>query len=446
MNLYLYCSSRTLLEFFTLNKIVCKDYLLRKTRKVIPSLGLISDKFLFLTPKKLQSAVRSFGFDQDIVEIPVILELSISESDAANWPVLAVDQEGKIAKSFSNLSDISETYMGVFVKAEISFSFVSHIIFNNDVDKEDIYRPSSDLYFPEHLYDIVDDSFAESLNTDVVSKLAERLNKNYAKMDVCSIISKRTKVTSIVLNTILETKEWCFGKKHIANFDSNTMNLLNKQEELKKLINNEKEKKKDSIISQNSIFSKKKRKSKKLEVAFFEELIIELISLSSTTFSQSDFQAVIKNVLNKVANIDSEEQRDFFAKRIKDIEELVYGLAKDSLETKLKSMKYSVLKALIFFLRSSKSGKKLADGLNVYKAEPDVHRYAWIMFAALNGIEPISSDKKCYREVMNIAEEIAMKKHSGKKTKIVSVVSSDSIIENKFVPEVKCNDSSRGVL
>ena len=59
MKYYLYCSSGTLLEYFTLNKIVCNDYLSMKNRKVISSLGLINSKFLFLTAVPcIMSAVR----------------------------------------------------------------------------------------------------------------------------------------------------------------------------------------------------------------------------------------------------------------------------------------------------------------------------------------------------------------------------------------------------
>lgn len=436
MNLYLYCSSGTLLEYFTLNKIVCNDYLSMRNRKVIPSLGLASNKFLFLTPKKLQQSRRSIGFEQDFMEIPVVLELSISESDSTHWPVLAVDPEGNISGSVALLSDISESCIGVFVQGEISFSFVSRIIFDNDNAEDDIYRPSSDLYFPEHLYDIIDGSFSEDLDADAILAIAKHLNEEYENLDVCTAILKRIKATSITLNTILETREWPFGEKHTANFDAITMDILGLRDELNSLANGEEEKirdaEKDLILSQI-----KKGESSKSLAAFFQAFIRELIPISSATFSQSDFQAVIEKVLGQVADVYSEPENQFLEKTIKDIEDLVYGSSQDSLESRLDSMKetWGVLKALIFFLRSPKSSEKLTDGLTVYKAEPDVRRYAWIMFSALNGLEPISAEKKGNSYVMKISETMAMQQYPAEN--IVPIVSSTALIENAFAPTVE---------
>ena len=163
MKLYFYCSSGSLLEYFTINKIVCNDYLTRRNRKVIHSLGLVSDKFLFFSKHRLLAEKRVYGFEKDYMEIPAIIEISVSEDDAKNIPVLFVDGEGKAAEEYGILADWKEEYNGFFIKGELPFSYVSRILFDNDNAKDDIYRPSKDLYFPEHLYDVVDDTFSEDM-------------------------------------------------------------------------------------------------------------------------------------------------------------------------------------------------------------------------------------------------------------------------------------------
>ncbi len=437
MKLYLYCSSGTLLEYFTLNKIVCNAYLSMKNRKVIPSLGLISNKFLFLTPKKLRQEMRNFGFEQDYMEIPAVLEFSISDNDAARFPVLAVNEKGNVADSFAMLSEVSEPCMGVFVQAELSFSFVSRILFDNDNAKDDIYRPSSDLYFPEHLYDIIDDSFTEDLTSSVISVASKHLDEKFSELDVCNVILNRTKTTSIVLNTILETKSWPFGEKHTANFDAITMDLMGRSEDLKELTGDDKGRIQD-VESDIILGQIRTGEASKSLAAFFQALIRELIPISLSTFSQADFRNVIDKVLDCVGEIYTETEQHFLENTIVNIEDLVYGSSAHSLEAMLDSMKdtWGVLKALVFFLRSPKSCDKLADGLTAYKAASDVQRYAWIMFSALNGLEPISAEKKSNCYVMRIAENIAMQYYPA--DNIVSFASSTIGNEEKpFVPHIE---------
>lgn len=434
MKYYLYCSSGTLLEYFTLNKIVCNDYLSMKNRKVISSLGLINSKFLFLTAKKLCAEKRSWGFQDDYTEIPTVVEVTVSDRDASAFPVLAVRCDGTVSDSFSSVSDIPHNSLGFFVKAEISSSFVSKILFENENAKDDIYRPSDDLYFPEHLYGIVDEEFSEDIDTELLLKANRQIADRYSALNVSDIILRRTKVTAITMNTVFETRKWPFGKNYYGNCDSVTMSALDRSGELNNLKDRDGKAvkpKKDAVL----YIIQKGNRSKSREALFFYEFIKSLIPLYSTNFSRPDFHTVADLTLTKVSDAFPEicDLRDLIC----DIENLVYGTSAISLETLIGKIpdNQSVIKALVFFLRSPNSGEKLNNGLLTYGAEADVCRYAWIMFSALNGIEPISAEKKGNGYIMKKSEEYALKCYPSEDT--VSVVSSLGDNTDKFIPVIE---------
>lgn len=433
MKLYFYCSSGSLLEYFTINKIVCNDYLSKKNRKVIPSLGLASSKFLFLTPQKLEQQCRMVGFEKDYTEIGAVLEISITEEDAKNIEVLVVDKEGVVAESYSKVSELPEEYLGIFVMGEISFSYVTSIIFDNDNAKDDIYRPSKDLYFPEHLYSVVDDSFIDVIDTDKLFETAKLLDERSVELDVVTSIIKRNKITAIVLNTILETKAWPFGTKHKANFDDITAQLLGVSEKLDDLTEGMYSKLKDEELIDEILQKIDSEDNVKSFALFFKSLISELIPMVSGTFAQEEFDAIKDKIMASLSDKYNEAQIREIENKLRLIEELVYGTSNIGLEKLLSELpeQYAVLKALIFFLRSPQSALKLADGLSVYKAEPDTCRYAWIMFSALNGIEPISAEKTGNAYIMNIAERKAMEMISVEH--MIGALSTENIPEEKLV-------------
>jgi len=411
MKLYFYCSSGSLLEYFTINKIVCNEYLSNKSRKVIHSLGLVSDKFLFLSPLKLSLEKRTAGFDKDYMELGTVIDLNISDEDAKSFPVLALDKEGKLSDDFVCLSNVPEGFLGVFVKGEISFTYINHIIFDNDNAKDDIYRPSKDLYFPEHLYSVIDDSFVDDIDVNVISDAGKSIDEKYKDLDIISEINKRNKITSIFLNTIIETKAWPFGAKHKANFDDITANIVGISEKLNELTDGKYSELKNEEYIDEILVKIDDDNDYSSMAPFFKSLVLELISLSTKTFSQKEFECVKNNVINTISTKYSDEQKNDIIKKIDVIEELVYGSSSHGLEKVLTELPhpYDVLKAMIFFLRSPLSPMKLSEGLNVYKAESHVCRYAWIMFAALNGLEPISAEKTGNEYLMRIAESKAMK-------------------------------------
>lgn len=410
MKLYFYCSSGSLLEYFTMNKIVCNDYLSRKNRKIINSLGLSSSKFLFLTNKKLLSEKRMTGFDKDFMEIPAILEISVSEEDAKLFPVIVLDDKGETAKDFIMLSDLSKSYTGIFVLGEISFTYVSRIIFENDNVRDDIYRPSQDLYFPEHLYTVVDNTFDEDCNVDLIMAAGEELDKKYDGLDVGAIVSKRNKFTSIVLNMILETKAWPFGLRHKANFDDITAGLLGITDKLDDITGGQYSRLKDEEYKDWILERINDPEDTSSLAVFLRVMIGQLIPLTTTSFAKADFDNVRNAVYEEVSKIYNDNQLRMLLNKVDAIEKLVYGSTDTSLEKMLADMpeQLHVLKALTFFLRAPQSALKLADGLATYRAEPDVCRYAWIMFSALNGIEPIPAEKKGLSHVMRIAETKAI--------------------------------------
>lgn len=437
MNLYLYCSSGSLLEYFTINKIVCNDYLSKKNRKIIHSLALQSNKFVFLTRKKLIAEKRMIGFEKDYLEIGAVLEIFVSEEDAKKIPVIALYADGKLQDECVYLSEAPEDSLGVFVAGEISFTYLSSIIFDNDNAKDDIYRPSPDLYFPEHLYTVIDDSFKEDIDADKIVIASQEIDNRFVDTDFVSSIIKRNKLTSMYLNFILETKGWPFGDKHKANFDDQTIGMLGIADRIDEQTGGLYSKLKPEEL-QDEILSKIDDEKDASSLApLFKAIVCELIPITTNTFAKEEFDSIRDKVYENAIGCYSDIQKDDIKKKIAAIEELVYGLSSKGLEKLLSELPEpcAVLQALIFFLRSPQSGVKLTDGLNVYKAEPTVRRYAWILFSALNGLEPIPAEKTGNAFLMRIAESNAMEKAPDKM--MISFVSSENIPKNEFVPDIE---------
>lgn len=436
MELYLYCSSGSVLEYFTMNKIICNSYLKNRNRKIVPSLGLLSDNHLFFTTKKLEQNQRIYGFEEDFMEIPIVLEITISDEEASNIPVIVIDKEGNVSDKPIKLSDADCDNQGVFIKGELSFSYVSRILFDNDNAYEDIYRPSKDLYFPEQLYAVIDDSFIETVDIEMIKEKAKEVEKKADTKELVDICIKRNKVEAIVLNIITETKNWKWDAKHVSNFDELSLKLLNEYsnseivpegitEEIKELCH------KDDILVK--IDDKEEKESL---AVFFRSLLSNFITLTTDSFAQEIFDLIMENINKELEAIYSEQNLKMLNSQIKMIEEIVYQNSSVSLEKMLSDLPegFEVLKALTFFLRSPQSALKLADGLTVYKADPMTIRYAWMLFSALNGIEPISSEKTSQLDIMRIAENKAYSLCSDEE--MVNITSSLNKVNATFKPEV----------
>ena len=224
MKLYFYGSSGSVLEYFTMNKIVCNAYLEKRNRKIIHSLGLVNDGFLFLTSKKLKHEARVFGFEQDIAEIPVAIEISIPDNDKANIPAIVLKADGKLDEQYGTME--SDEAIGYFIAGEIPYSYITAILLENEKIKDDLYKPSKDLFFPEHIYGLVDDSFTDEIDTALICSAGEEITKRFTDVQTVDTVSMRNKLSSIILNAVLETKGWPYGDRNIANFDDLTLNLL----------------------------------------------------------------------------------------------------------------------------------------------------------------------------------------------------------------------------
>ena len=410
MKLYFYCSSGSMLEYFTLNKIVCNKYLEKKNRKIIHSIGLTSDDFLFLTPKKLKHENRIIGFDQDICELPIAVEISIPDQKKSIIPVIVLNSDGSLSEKLETLEN-SGDILGYFIAGEIPYSYITSICFENNSGKDDIYRPSKDLFFPEHLYGILDDSFNEEIETEKVVSAGIEIGKKYENNQIVETVSMRNKMSSIILNIILETQGWQFGDRHIANFDDLSLDILglkdNAAEETnglyKELHDNEL---KDTVL-ENWLNG---TENSDVLGSFFQALISQLMKRNLNAFAKEEFNEVMNSIF--AADIFKEGCPADLVEKIRQIEGLVYGNSGVGLDNLIESFDdgYKVLQGLVFFLRNPFLAMKLADSLSVYKVNSEARRYAWIMFAALNGVERIPSSKTSNEFVMNVSEAYAIDK------------------------------------
>ncbi len=410
MTLYFFCSSSSMLEYLTMNKIVCNKYLEIKARKIVESLGLLSGSFLFLTQKKLRHEDRIYGFGQDSSEFPIAVEITIPEKDLDSIPVIALSSDGTFAEQFGTLKDKTDS-LGFFIAGEIPYSYISAILFEDSSKEDDLYKPSKDLYFPEHMYGIMDQSFVETIDTGIVATAGKAIDKKYVELQVSDIVSARNKISSIILNTVLETKEWPYGERHIANFDDLTLELTG----LRDIADAEtaglysafcKSELKDAVLND---WLKGNKDSGEIGL-FFKELIEQLIKKNSTVFSQKEFDEVL-NLIWASGAFDAEARKQIEAEIVR-IEGVVYGNSGIGLDNLMISFKdgLKVLQGLVFFLRNPLSSVNLADSLKVYKVNSEARRYAWVMFAALNGVERVLADKTGNEYVMSVAESYALSK------------------------------------
>ena len=430
MKLYFYCSSGSLLEYFTINKIVCNEYLERKKRKVVHSLGLINEKCLFLTQKKLASDQRCFGFGQDISEIPITIEISIPDSDLKKWMVVLLKDDGTLSDQFVPIGQEKEA-VGYFVAGEVPYSYISAILFEDENVKRKIHRPSKDLYYPEYLYGVIDNTFMEQIPIDMIVESGDRIKTLLESIDVVDVVSKRNKYSSIILNTILETVEWPYGNRHIANFDEISLKLLGLAETAENETDGLYSQYKNDELQDNVLkdYFSDSNEAGTIGV-FFGKFISQLIETEVTSFTQKELDEILDAIWN--SNSIAGDDKENLKKKIDQIKGIVYGNISSGLEELLITFSggYEVLQALVFFLRSPMASLKLKDGLETYKVKADVRRYAWIMFAALNGIERVYADKTSNNYVMAIAEKYAM--HKCQNQSMVNDSSSEWIPERSF--------------
>ena len=409
MKLYFYGSSGSVLEYFTMNKIVCNAYLEKRNRKIIHSLGLVNDGFLFLTSKKLKHEARVFGFEQDIAEIPVAIEISIPDNDKANIPAIVLKADGKLDEQYGTME--SDEAIGYFIAGEIPYSYITAILLENEKIKDDLYKPSKDLFFPEHIYGLVDDSFTDEIDTALICSAGEEITKRFTDVQTVDTVSMRNKLSSIILNAVLETKGWPYGDRNIANFDDLTLNLLGLTDKADAETEGAYTALKDAGLKDGVLADWIKGTKESGEVGIlFNELIAQLMKRNLTAFAQDEFDDVMKSVWENCAF--DEEKKNTLQAKIDQIKGLVYGNSGTGLDNLVASFDdgYRVLQGLVFFLRCPMNSIKLADGLEVYKVNPEARRYAWILFAALNGVEKVLAEKTSNEFVMNIAEAYAMEK------------------------------------
>ena len=415
MKLYLYANTDQVYSALTNNSITSFASTIEKLQH--KTLSFMSEHFIFLSKTMLSKEFRCFKTDD--IFYPVVLELDFSGAENIPGYVITRNEDNIImSESVTNILETSEDVLGAFICGEIPFAFVSSIMFENDENKVRFRRPSPDLWFPEELYKIID----ESENTPKISieeivefsKIVEDKLSDEDKNLIKLIINKRNRYKGLCYFALRETKDW-ITDSFKSNVDPYLIQLFDaKQGE------------------EGLLYKALNEKLLKLrEDGYNIPLLAEVQEVDEVLFKLNSQTSLDKKILEVVINMfygfDKEE---ISASReiIHSIKELVlngsdFNDGNDVFNTIISFLQssdmnpqkalnklenHSVCKALMKFLDSSDNDGFMRYGcedLNQYE-----RRYAYMMFGALKGMMYVEREQKSNIALEYRLEELALNK------------------------------------
>ena len=156
-SLRLYCDQNQFCDFYSRNLIAPPDIipLFPGTRP----LSAIRSEALFVTHVNVAMEERGLGDGLSSgFRFPVTLEIAPPKNEELDNPVLLVAkvESGELSVVRGSWRDYDiEKHVGAFLFGEIPLSRVKGIVFDRPEDRERLFRPSPDLWFPESKYKVM---------------------------------------------------------------------------------------------------------------------------------------------------------------------------------------------------------------------------------------------------------------------------------------------------
>ncbi len=395
VRLYLYINSNRFLYYLTKNAIVCSDYL--NDAKSVCSIGDASGQYLYVTNKKLCAEDRSRTAAGGL-EMPVTLEIAIRTKSVIPMPAQIVDNAGTVKsadlKAYNSAEDT-----GAFIAGEIPWSFVSRVYFNSDRDREEVYKPSPDLWYPEQLFSVIpSDEFTDEFHFDKFNDACNAVAE--AGDDLIKLLAAREKQRAVLIYTLFSTQNWDY-QKYRANVTPGILKMFDLSADSvegqigQKYSDIEELAEKDDLLDSNE---------DNMNRTLFKSVCESFAGLSGgTELDHNKFCHMAGNIISSICGRPEEKknegkraQSDSIIKALAIAEKAAFQPDDHPFDQALKSVDrtYSSIKALMFVLKNPDDIDYFGRSLDSYGADCVVKRTAWIYYSWLNGMKNMPGESR----------------------------------------------------
>lgn len=225
LTLYFYSNTNTLRSCLAHGSILCNACLGEHVHQ--RTLGNYSESTLFLTHLRLKPGISRIGLEEASNLYPVILAIRLLKDSGLSLPAHLLSVEGKLEQGDLMLYD-PKHHVGAFVLGELPLSLVEAFLFEAKKDRDAFYDPSPNLWFPETLYRLAGKEFKETLDIQLVTESGLTLDKQLHSQDSeamwLKVVQSREKLKAVAL-MCMETACSLVGEEQV-NIDALTLRLL----------------------------------------------------------------------------------------------------------------------------------------------------------------------------------------------------------------------------
>lgn len=382
MKFYLYINKNIMFDFLSRN-IIAPDSVVKDLKRYC-TISASSDKFLFVTHKKLDRKSREKGIAEPEFVCPITLEFSeLTERDGK---AILVGKEYEY--TLDTLSSYTaEKHLGAYLIGEIPFSRVQKIYFDTQEDMDMFSRPSPDYWYPESKYAILPNDFNEELHLEYEDEKVNKISEIKSD-EIIADINRREKKRAGILNFINLTNKWQHGR-YIFNLDESLRKLFELSDSAVSAILPHFLEVKDKDYTENlSLISCNEKKE--INQIIYDCIAEILIKQPYDTKRQS---GQIHELLNDIENSIFEccgtaQEKNLVRTIISDIVKLVSGTSNKGPEEITETIPDStdVLKALMYVAKNPDRYDLFIESLDAYHVDIITKRRAAVLWGYLNGL------------------------------------------------------------
>ena len=395
VRLYLYVNSNRFLYYLMKNAIVCSDYL--NDAKAVCSIGDVCGQYLYLTHKKLCVEDRSRTAAGGL-EMPVTLEIVIKIKSDIPMPAQIVDNAGTVKSADLKAYNLTKD-TGAFIAGEIPWSFVSRVYFNSDRDREEIYKPSPDLWYPEQLFSIIpSDKFTDEFHFDKFSDACNAVPE--AGDGLIKLLSAREKQRAVLINTLFSTQNWDY-QKYRANVTPGVLRMFDLSAKPVEEQIGQKYSDIEDLAEMDDLLDSDEDNTNRM---LFKSICESFAGLSGgAELDHNKFCHMAGDVIFSICGRPEEKrnegkraQSDSIIKALAIAEKVAFQPDDHPFDQALKSVDrtFSSIKALMFVLKNPDDIDYFARSLDSYGADCVVKRTAWIYYSWLNGMKNMPGERR----------------------------------------------------
>ena len=410
---YIYCSNNQAYNVLINNSILAKSVTRQDFRE--NTVSFLTNDYIFITKKRLQDEVKCIGISD--VYYPVALEISDDEKDSAiPARLVTIGEDGSLNISeecpLSQYSE-KENCVGAYILGEIPLAYLSGIVFEDDEAKNKFKKSSLDLWFPEELYKLWDiEEIDETIKTSLLTEVSEKADAlmSAEEADVYrNLILKRIRTKAAGYYAIEATEGWNIGTIR-SNLDATLIKYLDGD--------------------QDCLADEFRKCITALKVSD-QTLLDNVLSIKDPVLDECEdninkliFNGIVNSLLNET-NIQTKIPEEVFSNIVKMCQDLAGDNDKGEITTALNTLtgflksnmdpdealvamgKFDVLRSFMLFFDQQSNSDFLKRSCG--KLNQNEKRYAYIMFALLNGMAEIERDWKSNRLLEYRLEELVCK-------------------------------------